>query len=250
MISLFRKIRQKLLEHLPTSKAGNKVTRYLVYSLGEIFLVVIGVLIALQVNNSNELNKLKAKEREQLVYVLENIKADSLKIANALSKKLNKMKVHDEIYDYIKGEITADQVGDIDIVRLLFPLQTATQKNNPNLANEVLSQGLKKQILDYYSAIDQCEADIARYNDANETVLMPFLVDKQLLNYSSLFDYEQANHDQINRKMFFTELKEPALQQVLFVAKLKLILIHSCETYGAVENENLKQAIQTYLSEQ
>ena len=47
MISFLRKIRQKLLSQ-------NRVTRYLVYALGEIFLVVIGILIALSINNWNE----------------------------------------------------------------------------------------------------------------------------------------------------------------------------------------------------
>jgi hypothetical protein len=47
MISFFRTIRLKLLSQ-------NRVTRYLVYAFGEIFLVVIGILIALQVNNWNE----------------------------------------------------------------------------------------------------------------------------------------------------------------------------------------------------
>jgi hypothetical protein len=55
MISLFRKIRQKLL-------AENRVTRYLVYAIGEIFLVVIGILIALQVNNYREAQQTKARE--------------------------------------------------------------------------------------------------------------------------------------------------------------------------------------------
>lgn len=61
MISLFRKIRHKLISHLP-----NRVTRYLVYSLGEILLVVIGILIALQVNNWNEERKQKNEERQYL----------------------------------------------------------------------------------------------------------------------------------------------------------------------------------------
>ena len=60
MISLFRKIRQKLLQE-------NRVTRYLVYALGEIFLVVIGILIALQVNTWNEQLKDKAKENSILL---------------------------------------------------------------------------------------------------------------------------------------------------------------------------------------
>ncbi|TDQ17015.1 hypothetical protein DFQ04_1663 [Algoriphagus boseongensis] len=50
MLTFFRKIRQKLLSQ-------NRVTRYLVYAIGEILLVVIGILIALQVNNWNEQRK-------------------------------------------------------------------------------------------------------------------------------------------------------------------------------------------------
>lgn len=59
MISLFRKIRQKLL-------AQNRVTRYLVYALGEIALVMIGILLALQVNNWNEERKAKIKSYNYL----------------------------------------------------------------------------------------------------------------------------------------------------------------------------------------
>ncbi|MFC4723591.1 DUF6090 family protein [Geojedonia litorea] len=42
----------------------NKVSKYLLYAIGEIVLVVIGILIALQVNNWNESRKLKETERE------------------------------------------------------------------------------------------------------------------------------------------------------------------------------------------
>lgn len=55
MIKLFRKIRQKLLDD------GN-LKRYLLYALGEILLVVIGILIALQVNNWNQARLYKSKE--------------------------------------------------------------------------------------------------------------------------------------------------------------------------------------------
>ena len=50
MIKLFRKIRQNLLSE-------GKTGRYLKYAIGEIVLVVIGILIALQINNWNEENK-------------------------------------------------------------------------------------------------------------------------------------------------------------------------------------------------
>lgn len=55
MISFFRKIRQKLLSQ-------NRVMSYLIYALGEILLVVIGILIALQVNNWNESRKARVVE--------------------------------------------------------------------------------------------------------------------------------------------------------------------------------------------
>lgn len=47
MIKFFRKIRQNLLSEGKTGK-------YLKYAIGEIILVVIGILIALQINNWNE----------------------------------------------------------------------------------------------------------------------------------------------------------------------------------------------------
>jgi len=62
MIKFFRKIRQKLLTE-------NKFSKYLLYAIGEIILVVIGILIALQINNANE----KQKDKEQLTKVYESI---------------------------------------------------------------------------------------------------------------------------------------------------------------------------------
>ncbi len=59
MINIFRKIRQKLLQQ-------NRITQYLTYAIGEIVLVVIGILIALQVNTWNEQRKTKIKSYSYL----------------------------------------------------------------------------------------------------------------------------------------------------------------------------------------
>jgi len=64
-MKFFRKIRQNLLME-------NKTGKYFKYAIGEIVLVVIGILIALQINNSNEINKQRAKE----VQFLKNLKSD------------------------------------------------------------------------------------------------------------------------------------------------------------------------------
>lgn len=65
MITLFRRIRQKLI-------ASGSVTKYLLYAIGEILLVVVGILIALQVNDWNEEKKARIEER----VLLENLKND------------------------------------------------------------------------------------------------------------------------------------------------------------------------------
>ena len=63
MVRIFKSIRQKLAaQNLPDRQAG-KVAAYLRYAIGEILLVVIGILIALQINNWNELrNKVLLKQ--------------------------------------------------------------------------------------------------------------------------------------------------------------------------------------------
>ncbi|MFD2098541.1 DUF6090 family protein [Flagellimonas iocasae] len=65
MIKFFRKIRQNLLSEGKTGK-------YLKYAMGEIVLVVIGILIALQINNWNENSKKLRQEQE----ILTNLKQD------------------------------------------------------------------------------------------------------------------------------------------------------------------------------
>jgi hypothetical protein len=67
VISFFRKIRQKLLTQ-------NRVTQYLAYALGEIALVMIGILLALQVNNWNEERKIRIAEQN----ILQNLRTELL----------------------------------------------------------------------------------------------------------------------------------------------------------------------------
>ena len=66
MIKFFRRIRQKLLTE-------NKVSKYLLYAIGEIVLVVIGILIALTINNWNEFNKERKQERKVLTELLTSL---------------------------------------------------------------------------------------------------------------------------------------------------------------------------------
>jgi len=69
MLKFYRTIRKKLIEQ-------NNVRKYLLYAIGEILLVVIGILIALQINNWNEQKKIRAYELTMLQEVNESLKSD------------------------------------------------------------------------------------------------------------------------------------------------------------------------------
>ena len=66
MINFFRKIRKQLLTE-------NKFSKYLIYAIGEIVLVVIGILIALSINNWNEEKKERSIEKRMLEELVENL---------------------------------------------------------------------------------------------------------------------------------------------------------------------------------
>lgn len=113
MIKFFRRIRQKLLSE-------NNFSRYLLYAIGEIFLVVIGILIALSINNWNEnrkhdnaekvfLSGIKSdllRDREYIYYVLDYIepKIEAYRILMNLEQQdynTNKMQIDSLLSIYI-----------------------------------------------------------------------------------------------------------------------------------------------------
>jgi hypothetical protein len=79
MIKFYRKIRQKLLSE-------NKFSKYLIYAIGEIVLVVIGILIALQLNTSKEESVNSQIEIAYLNGILNNINQDIYDLNDLVEK--------------------------------------------------------------------------------------------------------------------------------------------------------------------
>ncbi|WP_445384461.1 DUF6090 family protein [Robiginitalea sp. IMCC44478] len=77
MLKFFRSLRQSLL-------AENKFNRYLLYAVGEILLVVIGILIAISIDNWNQERILKNEEQVALL----NLKQDFEYNREALTKNI------------------------------------------------------------------------------------------------------------------------------------------------------------------
>ncbi|PNQ72176.1 hypothetical protein C1T31_12680 [Hanstruepera neustonica] len=90
MITIFRKIRENLLSE-------GKTAKYLKYAIGEIILVVIGILIALQVNNWNIERQTKHKEQNYLLEIRNNLQQDSLRLQTVLDFNVKKTRMVDEM---------------------------------------------------------------------------------------------------------------------------------------------------------
>ena len=93
MIRFFKNIRQKLA-------AENKVMAYLRYAIGEILLVVIGILIALQINNWNEGRKQSIAETE----FLEGVKKDLIQDKQYIELVLKLMEPKIETFDLLNDK--------------------------------------------------------------------------------------------------------------------------------------------------
>ena len=79
MFKFFRNIRQSLL-------MKDKISKYYKYAFGEIILVVIGILIALSINNWNEARKNRIEQLILINNIIEDLRLDSIHINKSLSQ--------------------------------------------------------------------------------------------------------------------------------------------------------------------
>jgi hypothetical protein len=91
MFRFFKSIRRKLL-------AESKFSRYLLYALGEIALVVVGILIALQVNNWNEARKSRKELSDILQTVLTDLDKDIPIVEGHIREAEAKIALIDSVY--------------------------------------------------------------------------------------------------------------------------------------------------------
>jgi len=85
MIKFFRHIRKSLLME-------NKTGKYFKYAIGEIVLVVIGILIALQINNWNEAKQTKEKEHQVLTEIVSDLEFTLQDLDRVINKRTNNLK--------------------------------------------------------------------------------------------------------------------------------------------------------------
>jgi hypothetical protein len=144
MIKFFREIRQKLL-------SKNKFSTYLLYAIGEIALVMIGILLALQVNNWNEQRKDNATEQkiltalqEDLIINIDRLKSDILLEQNTIDQAQKIIAHLDQRkpYDPTLDAIFAESIYSPDVVLSTSSYETLKFKGVDIIQKEVLRKNI------------------------------------------------------------------------------------------------------------
>lgn len=173
MIKFFRKIRQNLLSE-------NKFSKYLIYAIGEIILVVIGILIALQINSWNQ----GVLDKEEAQILLKNLQADIKNDTLQLNKNIKATYLQVQNIDSIASILVNPKQENIN--RFIELQQNVHDfelfKSSQSSYDEAISSGkinllkndsLRKRIITYYRDI----------NSDNNDQVMKKLRDERILPY-------------------------------------------------------------------
>src|SRR6187402_905910 len=101
MINFLRKSRQQLT-------GENKVSKYILYAIGEIVLVVIGILIALQINNSNDQKKERVTELRYLTNLRKDLVINNAEIDTYIAIRAGCIDSAKKILDHFDGKPIKD----------------------------------------------------------------------------------------------------------------------------------------------
>jgi len=191
MIKFFRKIRYDLMEK-------NKTGKYLKYAIGEIILVVIGILVALQINTWNEEKKERVQEQKYLIEIKANLESDLLQIEDIRNGYQQISVTADSILMFIKDAkpktTNYNKLWEY-IIAVTYVPSFQSQKNGYNNLisagniNQIKNQELLREISSHYSNVEHF----------NELV-------RQTIYESSQFDIHPPIKNLLGKKEFLVDL--------------------------------------------
>ncbi|WP_276390078.1 hypothetical protein [Eudoraea chungangensis] len=181
MIKFFRKIRQDLL-------SKGKTIKYFKYAIGEIFLVVIGILIALWLNNLNQVSN-KNQERQKLkISLIKELRENRNSFSNYKNYVNECNKKNIIILNISAGKQTDLPIDSIrKYVVNMFPIRTLgfneSVRKSTNSAGklDLLTMKEGKAIADYESSVEN-------YKEARKINTIWKESNRQMFSYLSVFE--------------------------------------------------------------
>ena len=193
MSRIFNKIRQNLL-------AQNRFTRYLVYAIGEIVLVVIGILIALQVNYFSERQKQSKLEQNYYCRLLDDAAADKEQINYLLALAQDRLKASNQAVRLLIGDdVSKREIGN-QVSLAIKAVYSDFQPNNS--AYEDLKSGANLNIISDKSIIKALNHYFNRVEELKSIIMV---------NGEHAVDISFAHADNFSNGSYQSSLEEGRL---------------------------------------
>jgi hypothetical protein len=250
MIRLFRNIRKQLAME-------NKAVAYMRYAIGEIVLVVIGILIALQVNNWNENQKLVKEAKIFRARLVNDISADinniekrvgffekALSYGYSAEEELNQPKAEtiEDKWQFIVKIFHASQIWNFSLTTSTFnEIQNSGMLGyigSPELSNE-----LSLYYVDFPVQLNQLTGGTTAYRDYVRSVIPIKVQDyiwkscyKGMDNLSSQ-TFNECNGGDLNPKTIedlYQRIVNDALFKDLLTRRLSTIYVRNTVYYGTI----------------
>ena len=151
MLRFLRNIRK-------SSLASASSRKYFIYAIGEIALVVIGILLALQINKWSEAKKLNKSINSHLQILAKNLEEDQIQLKQLHSGVTDNFAYADSLMMFFKGHVSFDskivKYMSMSLIEHQFKSNT-TGFETINQSGEIpfLNAALQSSILDYYSMV-------------------------------------------------------------------------------------------------
>jgi len=163
MSKIFRKIRFSLIENNNGSKPGSNAGRYFTYAIGEIILVVFGILIALQINHWNEDRKNSIQEQFYLKGLKKDISAqiENLNTGNVReTESIENVRFLIQAYNRQKGfkysEETVRSLTEIIKINIISNKNTVFEEiNGSGQIGLIKNDSLRNSLVDFYQNISE-----------------------------------------------------------------------------------------------
>ena len=172
MFRFFRNIRHpshKATDGTPALLAENKTVRYLKYAVGEVLLIMVGILLALQIQNWNEGRKDRIEEREAVVRLDEELEKAFIYLSGSLERIKGKASDLNKIQKVLKGRLIEDKYAFLsDIAKTMryswahpdFPRTAFEEINSSGKISLIQNTELRNQIQDLYRRWEMVERNV------------------------------------------------------------------------------------------
>jgi len=201
----------------------NKTGKYFKYAIGEIVLVVIGILIALQINNWNEDRKNDVKEALLITNIIEDLNSDNAHIKQAIDELEEQLGVVDSLIAKVIDPTKILNYDNMGLVRFASDFRPKSQRNHSEAISNLENESIREILQNYFLKEDQVLDIFIEYEKIILNEIRPYLRESGMHNLNSLYSREKAKTIQMLLQPIIldAELEKVKFQQILFERRLK-----------------------------